>query len=279
MSKTKSKPYISKIGNGILLLLLAINVVLWIFCTPSLEEGEYTQQLFSEFCATVAMILMCFSIVLSTRARGLESLFGGLDKMYLAHKRNGILAIIFLVTHIFALEKKPLAAGEVEVFNPGAPLGMLAFAGLSVMVVMAVAPRIPFIGGHIKFAYSRWQITHKAIGVFFVVGFVHMILVGKMMERSVPLKAFIGIICLIGVLAYIYKLVVFRFVRRKLPYVVKEANRLNPSIVEVVLEPIKQKLQYKAAYTEASEIPTSLAILSGALSSIAEISKARQVFA
>lgn len=234
----------SNIGNSILLLLLAINLLLWIFFTPPLQEGQSAKQLLSEFFSSTAMILMAFSIVLSTRARGFESFFGGLDKMYMAHKRNGILAILFLVLHFFTLSKVPSVEGQA--MNPGGPLGMLAFLGLLIMVVLAVAPRIPFIGGYIKLTYSRWKISHKAIGVFFIIGFVHMFLVDTAMERSKPLGAFVSIISIIGVLAYIYKIVIFGFVRRKSPYRVKEANHLNPSVIEVVLEPLKKSLKYKA---------------------------------
>lgn len=238
--------YRARVGNGILLLLLGILFVLWVAFTPVLQEGESAKQLFSESCSSMAMLLMAFSLVLATKVRGIESFFGGLDKMYMAHKRNGILALLLLVAHFFTVVEKPAVEGHPDNFNPGGPLGMLAFVGLLVMVLMAVAPRIPFIGGYIKLSYSKWQVSHKAIGIFFIIGAVHAILLDTMMERSTALKTFNGLVILTGGLAYFYKLVLFRFVRRKYPYVVLEANHLNPSVVEVVLEPKKKPLSYNA---------------------------------
>ncbi|MBL8045871.1 MAG: hypothetical protein JNL09_04980, partial [Anaerolineales bacterium] len=43
-----------------------------------------------EFFATTALVLFSCAIVLSTRAQFLEPFFGGLDQMYMTHKRTAL---------------------------------------------------------------------------------------------------------------------------------------------------------------------------------------------
>ena len=55
--------------------------------------------LFSQYLGLAALILMAWGQILSTRIRGIETLFGGLDRVYVLHKWAGIVAMVAILLH------------------------------------------------------------------------------------------------------------------------------------------------------------------------------------
>ena len=55
--------------------------------------------LFSQYLGLAALILMAWGQILSTRMRGIETLFGGLDRVYVLHKWAGIVAMVAILVH------------------------------------------------------------------------------------------------------------------------------------------------------------------------------------
>ena len=72
-------------------------------------------EVFSSWVVTV----FAFNFLMATRAKWVERIFGGLDKMYLIHRRSGVIAVFLLLAHFLIV---PRAAD----FNPGKPLGFYA---------------------------------------------------------------------------------------------------------------------------------------------------------
>ncbi|MGB7320646.1 MAG: hypothetical protein WBC95_04480, partial [Albidovulum sp.] len=53
--------------------------------------------LFSQYLGMMALILMAWGQILATRISGVESVFGGLDRVYVLHKWAGIFAMLAIL--------------------------------------------------------------------------------------------------------------------------------------------------------------------------------------
>ena len=58
-------------------------------------------EVFSSWVVTV----FAFNFLMATRAKWVENLFGGLDKMYLIHRRSGIIAVTLLIAHFLIVPR------------------------------------------------------------------------------------------------------------------------------------------------------------------------------
>ncbi len=228
----------SKIGNSLIFLLVAINIILWFVTQPTSEIAPNTQaQFYGEMIAATAMVLMGISMFLSAKPRWLERFFGGLDKMYQSHKQASILAFFLLIAHrlVIPLGKSSFVSQR---------LGNLAYIGIIFLVLITIAPRIPLVSRILNPPYHRWRQLHKLLGLFFIVGLVHSLQVNALTAQTIP-GGFMLLMSVIGICAWIYQLVLARFLRPKLDYTIAGINRLNGTCVELMLKPAGQKLEFK----------------------------------
>jgi len=190
----------------------------------------------SQYLGSVSLILMGTSQLMATRAKGLESLFGGLDRLYLYHKWLGILAMAAMMLHdtvdadIKGLGRKGWLADIAE------ESGEIALYGLLILVVISLTTFIP---------YEIWKKTHKFIGAFFVLSAFHYLFINKPFETADPLGLYISAFCLIGIASYMYMLVLHGMLERKHPYKITNLIR-HGSVTELELSPIKKGLRHKA---------------------------------
>jgi predicted ferric reductase len=221
-----------QLGNVGLAGLVLVNVVLYLLFPPP-DNGAplYTNQLIAEIFSSSAMILMSCGIALANRPRFLEPFFGGLDRMYQSHKGAALTAIVFLFCHFFLIPLRD------EPLSPGRVLGKTALMGLSALILLTLAPRIPVLSGYVRLAYHHWKITHKFVGLFFIIGFFHMLNVKNLSKDAPAPNLYWNVIVYIGMAAYVYKELLAPFFGRAYPYVVEAARQLNPSTLEVTLKP------------------------------------------
>jgi predicted ferric reductase len=230
-----------RVGNAVMVLLVALNVGLYGIAAAMTSASLDARQVIAEIFSSSAMILLSCSIILSYRTRSLERLFGGLDRVYQTHRTTGVIALALLFTHFFTIPKLS------EPDSLGRTLGKLALIGLTSLVALALVPRIPVIGGFLRLAYDQWRTTHRFIGAFFILGFVHMLSVSTI-TRELPLaRWYWQPIAVIGMAAYLYKeLIASRRTKRTGAYVVTTVNHLNPSVVEIGLEAKARSVSYRA---------------------------------
>ena len=228
------------IGNIVITALVALNILLWLlFPPPNTLETNYTLQLIGETIASTVMILMAMALVLAARPRFLEPYFGGLDKMWQTHKKLSMLAFLLLIVHFFSIPK------TTELLN-GKPLGMIAFFGIVILVLLTVAPRVPLISRFLSLNYTMWRIAHKLMGVFFILGLAHYMLVGTISKQTIP-GIYMLLWIFIGIVAFIYRQFFSRKFEPYREYVVERVNRLNGVCVETILKPTgSKKVDFKA---------------------------------
>jgi predicted ferric reductase len=228
------------LGNIIIVALIFFNVLFWlIFRPPNDGREHFTNQWIGEIFSSSALLLMSVNIFLSTRARFLEPFFGGLDQMYQSHKKSAIFAYAFILTHFFIMS---ISGG----FHWSISLGKIALIGISVWVLLALAPRIPFIGGDIRLPYHVWKFSHKFIGLFFLVAVLHLLRLDTLLKTTSVTRFYVLPIVYAAIIVYLYKELLQDRLKKKYAYVVAQARKLNGTTLELTLKAQKEKLTYKS---------------------------------
>lgn len=149
--------------------------------------------LFSLYLGSAALIAMAITQVLATRVRGLEAVFGGLDRIYVLHKWLGIGALVAVLLHdtidaeIDGLGKETLLVQVAET------LGELSLYGFLALALLTIATFVP---------YHLWKLTHKFMGAFFAASMFHFAFILTPFDLGDPLGLYLLTICFIGLAAY-----------------------------------------------------------------------------
>ncbi|NJS41077.1 hypothetical protein HC766_01655 [Candidatus Gracilibacteria bacterium] len=80
----------SRRGLNLIYLTVVITLIIWL--GSKFYYGDYFlewQKYPAKASSLSAIILICWTVILSTRIRVIEKLFGGLDKVYKAHRKIG----------------------------------------------------------------------------------------------------------------------------------------------------------------------------------------------
>ncbi|MGB5871276.1 MAG: ferric reductase-like transmembrane domain-containing protein, partial [Albidovulum sp.] len=170
-----------------------------LFALPDISDRL---ALFSQYLGMAALILMAWGQILATRAKGVETVFGGLDRVYVLHKWAGICAMVALLVHDTVDADMDGLGRETALNDLAETMGELSLYGLLVLVVISVATFIP---------YHLWKWTHKAMGALFIAGAFHFVFILKPFAMGDPVGLYTGLFCLAGAIAYLCTLLPKRF--------------------------------------------------------------------
>ena len=218
----------SYLGNSLIVGLVLLTVAIWLVFPP-LSEGvqNYERAYAGEVLGSLVIVLMSFSLFLTTRPKWAEPYFGGLDRMYLTHRRTSTGAFLLLFVHLLVV---PITVANLRLGNY---LAIVAFLGIAAIVLPTLAPRIAFLSTLTGSSYEGWRKLHRFIGIFFILGFIHSLTV------NAP-SAFIAInwtqlFFILGTVSYLYTEVFGRFFRKYARYRVEAVRHPNPFTTEVTL--------------------------------------------
>ncbi len=119
------------------------------------------------------MIYFCLNFLLATRWYWVERLFNGLDKVYQLHAFVGKTTLTMVVLHmaILVLQALPdlqlVTTYVVPGFDVSYTFGLLGMLLLTALVILTI---------WIKLAYQIWLETHKVMGIAYVLGGLHAII-------------------------------------------------------------------------------------------------------
>ncbi|WP_296130461.1 ferredoxin reductase family protein [Pseudomonas sp. Ga0074129] len=188
---------------------------------------------------TTALVYMAASCLLASRWRIVESAFGGLDRVYETHKWLGIWALVFASYHfVFKAnldEWNSVAIVELPKYWTRL-VRQLSFIALGVIVLLALNRNIP---------YSQWRWWHKLSGPLFLIVILHWLSFKSPITLSSPSGIWLGAFCAVGVVAALYKLVLYPFVARAGEYRVVAVTR-DKGALHLTLEPRHKKFDFKA---------------------------------
>ena len=193
---------------------------------PSRILGE----VFSSWVATV----FAFNFLMASRIRWVESIFGGLDKMYVVHRRSAYIALILLFGHFLLIPTTPE-------FSLAKPLG---FAALILILVGVILSALPFFKR--KLAYHKWLNVHKLMGFFYLLAIGHAYVAESLIKELPTVRAYVFSMMFIGVVAWIYRTFFYSLLHKEREYTIQSVTQISDKFVEVILNPGTDRMEYKA---------------------------------
>ncbi len=153
-------------GINAIIALITTFVVLHLAFVP---EEHTIRTTFSTLLGGIGFLLMTCSVILATRLEIFEEMFGGLDRMYQAHRVAGTFTAVFALVHFFSIPKE-LPVGADPILNSTFPSAQI---GMAAMVLLVIGL---FVALNRKISYSRWRNPHK------VMALVYILLIGHFMN-------------------------------------------------------------------------------------------------
>ncbi len=211
----------------------------------------------------IGIVLYSLNFIYATRLRFLERAFGGLNRVYIAHHLVGGLALIFLCFHPLLLSLQfintslrdagflliPHDLIPIEaLFNTQHPAhadvlqqwaifgGIVAFWGMVVLLILTLFIRPP---------YQIWLLTHKFLGVAFLIAGLHIIFISSDITSNLPLKYYLLVLIGLGIIAFIYRTLLPNIFVRRFRYQVIAVDRPASSATRIALQPIGHAIDYK----------------------------------
>jgi predicted ferric reductase len=224
------------IGNFVIFILAFLTVVVWLVFPPVNDGREnFLRAYAGEVIGSVNIVLMASALFLSTRSKWAEKYFGGLDRMYITHRRVATTAFLLIFVHVLTV---PIT---LEGWALGNYLAVIAFTGIVSIVLNSLAPRIAFLNKLTGGTYEGWKNLKKYIGIFFIVAFIHALTVPHPLDAFIAIN-WVQIFFIIGAVSYLYTEVFGRFFKKYLPYTVEAVNHPNGSTTEVILRAKKDSI-------------------------------------
>ena len=198
-----------------------------------------TSATLSLILGTTALAYMAVSCLLASRWRVVEHLFGGLDRVYDTHKWLGIWALVFASYHL-------VFKANLDVWNSVPIMELskywtrmvrqLSYVALGMIVLLALNRNIP---------YSVWRWWHKLSGPLFLIVILHWLSFKSPITLFSPAGIWLSVLCALGVLAALYKLLLYPFVARAGEYRVIEVSS-EKAALHLTFAPIGKGFDFKA---------------------------------
>lgn len=186
-----------------------------------------------------ALACMATSCILASRWHGIEWLFGGLDRVYETHKWIGIWALVFAAYHlVFKAELDAWQlASIIELPDYWTRLvRQLSFVVLGFIILLALNRKIP---------YGNWRWLHKFSGPLFLIIILHGLSIESPITLTSPAGIWLALLCAVGVIAALYKLVLYPFIAKSGEYKVSTVSHSNETL-HLEFEPVRNGFSFEA---------------------------------
>lgn len=253
------------LGWGLTIGFCVVPIVLWLQIHPfsNLQTFSAIMLALGQVTGLVGMIMYALNLVYATRLRALEYLFGGLNRVYIAHHVLGGLALVLLSLHPLFLALRyvktsleqsallllpnglfPLSAlfdtshqfHETVLEQWAVFFGIIAFWGMVGLLLVTFFVKIP---------YRIWLFTHKFLGLAFFIGGLHVLFISSDTSTDTALKVYILGFTLIGIAAFIYKTLLGRILIKKYNYQVSDVKLEAGNVTHIELLPVGLQMSYK----------------------------------
>lgn len=184
-----------------------------------------------------ALSLMALAAALSARVAVVESWFGGLDRVYLAHKWMGVWALGFASFHLlFKAEADGWDVASILTLPSGVTrlLRQASYVALVFIVLLALNRNI---------RYSIWRWWHKLSGLLFVAVVLHWLSIGTPIVLASPVGLWLATLSALGIAGALYKLLLYRYLSGHAEY---EVTGVEPgaNAVRLQLSPVGDAITF-----------------------------------
>ena len=223
--------------------LCLIPVVLWWRAAPldtRFLDTSTTLATLGVLLGLLGITAYTINVLLGARLRPISDLFGGVDRMYAAHRINGRIAFLLLLAHAGLILASRAVSGQLEsLVDPSqgwaAPLGVIAFLLMGVALYLTLYRRL----GHETFVYVQ-----RSLGLIFILASFHAFLTPGTKAISSSLTTYLAVIVGAAVLAFGYRSIFGSVLVRRRNYVVSEVNPIDPQVVEITMKPTGPPLRF-----------------------------------
>ncbi len=205
----------------------ALNAMFWAIALSSFPFPLPPGRIFAEFLSTSALIILSTNLLLATRARPLEDLFVGLDRVFVSHRFNGITAAIVLAAHFTIMPKTPG-------WTPARLVGLPTLTLIIIVVLVAVAPRAPW-RRLVTLRYQHWKFTHRFNGLLVAAGVTHSLLAHPVVLALPLMRVWVYGVAGTGLLAYAFHETLEPWLVQRHRYRVGEPVHLGGDVLEIRL--------------------------------------------
>jgi predicted ferric reductase len=157
---------------------------------------------FSLMASSMAFVAMAIAQFMATRPPIVERLFGGLDRIYHFHRKIGIAVLCLILVHYFLTPDFQGLAVTSGLNILAASTGEWAFYGFVVLLVFSLVKAIPKTRFQVPYQY--WRITHRFIGLLFILVAFHQMFIKRPYDGTVLLAAYLNLFAAIGIVSYLY---------------------------------------------------------------------------
>ncbi len=251
--------FTKKLGWPIIAILSVVPLILWGMMYALPDRFGNTSRIMTSLgqaLGLVGLAMFSLNLVLGARWKWTENLFGGMNKVYIAHHILGGLAFTLLLLHPLALIMRYVVQGAGDVaaklflwpascsisglfqLDPECAVNY----GILSLAIMIITLVVTFF---VKLPYHIWKVTHKFLGLAFFLGALHALTIPSDVAIDQYLRWYMWFLVGIGMIGVLYRTVLGFLVVPRLAYVVKEVRRQSPAIVEIVMEPKKKPMRYQ----------------------------------
>jgi predicted ferric reductase len=192
-----------------------------------------------EMTGLVGMTMFSLNLVLSARLELFEDYFGGMNRVYVAHHIFGGVAFIILLIHPLLLS---FARASISLKVAAALLlpgedWTINFGITSILLMITLLVITFFISLH----YQVWKFTHKFLGAVFFLAAIHGLFVSSDIARNAPLRNYMLLIIIAGMLGYLYRTIFGKYMVKKEEYTINEVSPLEDNVVQISMTPKNKK--------------------------------------
>jgi predicted ferric reductase len=232
-------------GRASILLLIGAVVfplVPWLL-VGSLDArfgGSAVLKSVANLAAFFAIAAWAANLVLASRLGTVERAFGGLERLYLLHRRLGLLVVVLAVTHVVFLSLYT-GADALDLYLPAA--GWSTFSGVVALVLLigsvvaSLARRLP---------YHVFVLVQRLLAAAFAIGAFHAFAVRGTAASSLLLTVYLAALTALGLLSLGYRVYGDRLGLGRRPHRVDEVRRLGDDVIEVVMSAVARPLGFQA---------------------------------
>ncbi len=220
-------------------LFIALCLLATLFSVPAASSAGLVTWA-SLAASSTAFTAMALNQYLATRPTYLESLFGGLDRMYRFHRTLGIAALILVLFHYFVEPDFQGRQLTSDLNKLAKEAGEWGFYGLVALILVSWIKRIPFTG--IEIPYHLWRQSHRLMGVFFIFIAFHQLFIKRPdhFTANSLLAQYLLVMAGIGIASFAYTQFI-AFTRRR-TYRVSRIDRL-PAATVIEAQPVGRPIR------------------------------------
>lgn len=197
----------------------------------------------AKITAFSGMAMFAWSLILSGRFKIFDSLFGGLDKMYGAHRLFGTLSMALLLIHPVALTLSNLPTRGMESLRL-----WLAFDSLAILLGMISLYGLIIFGAWsavTKVQHETFVLVHKVLGLLFVLGAIHAFMAGSVLSSNPVLYWYMLVLSMIATAVFIHYSFLADVLHKSYAYKVESVTLLPGDVYDVRLKPKRRIVRFQ----------------------------------